>query len=259
MTAAAALWPAGAAIKPTSPGTVSTTTINSAACFQGALRATIDSLQELRVTTNNGDADKGRSSGAQVSLATKSGTNNFHGSACEYNQSLDTACHPGCATLPGQSGPTPYNLFHPQFSLWGWRTADNGSYNALNLTLRHAFSSAAQFDVNYTYLKSIDIGSNAERINLFDVSGSDVGGFSSQVINAWEPNQLRAVSDFDMKHQINSNWIVELPVGRGSAWDQEWDGWWMPARRLEPFGSFPLEQRIALQHFRHRAGRRTMT
>ena len=131
-------------------------------------------------------------------------------------QSLDTACDPGCATLPGQSGPTPYNFFHPQFSsLWGWRTAGNSSYNALNLTLRHAFSSGVQFDVNYTYSKSIDVGSNAERINLFDVSGSNVGGFSSQVINAWEPNQLRAVSDFDMKHQINSNWIVELPVGRG--------------------------------------------
>jgi hypothetical protein len=28
---------------------------------------------------------------------------------------------------------------------------------------------------------------------------------------------LRAVSDFDMKHQINANWVVDLPVGRGRA------------------------------------------
>ncbi len=132
-------------------------------------------------------------------------------------QALDTACFPACSTLPGQSGPTAYNFFMPQFSsLWGWRTSGNSSYNALNLTLRHVLSAGIQFDVNYTYSKSIDVGSNAERINLFDTpTPTAVGGFSSQVINSWEPNQLRAVSDFDMTHQINSNWVIDLPVGRG--------------------------------------------
>src|SRR5260370_40892055 len=55
--------------------------------FQGAVRSTLDSLQEFRVTTSNSNADSGRSSGAQVSLVTKSGTNRFHGSASEYNHS----------------------------------------------------------------------------------------------------------------------------------------------------------------------------
>jgi len=54
--------------------------------FQGALRSTLDSLQEFRVTTSNANADEGRSSGAQVALVTKSGTNSFHGSAYEYNR-----------------------------------------------------------------------------------------------------------------------------------------------------------------------------
>lgn len=48
----------------------------------------MDSLEEFRVTTTNADADSGRSSGAQVSLVTKSGTNQFHGSAYEYNRTL---------------------------------------------------------------------------------------------------------------------------------------------------------------------------
>ena len=52
--------------------------------FTGALRATLDSLQEFRVTTSNATADAGRSSGGQVSLVTKSGTNNIHGSAYWY-------------------------------------------------------------------------------------------------------------------------------------------------------------------------------
>ena len=49
--------------------------------FNGALRSTRDSVEEFRVTTTNANADAGRSSGAQVSLVTKSGTNAFHGSA----------------------------------------------------------------------------------------------------------------------------------------------------------------------------------
>ena len=55
--------------------------------FQGALRSTLDSLQEFRVITSNANAEAGRSSGAQVTLVTKSGTNNFHGSLYEYNRS----------------------------------------------------------------------------------------------------------------------------------------------------------------------------
>jgi hypothetical protein len=52
--------------------------------FEGAMRTTLDSLQEFKVTTGNYDAESGRSSGAQVNLVTKSGTNAFHGSAYEY-------------------------------------------------------------------------------------------------------------------------------------------------------------------------------
>src|SRR5438067_7561769 len=55
--------------------------------FQGALRTPLESIQEFRVTTSNSNADAGRSSGAQVALLTKSGTNSFHGSAYEYNRS----------------------------------------------------------------------------------------------------------------------------------------------------------------------------
>src|SRR5437899_6014900 len=52
--------------------------------FTGALRATLDSIEEFRVTTTNAGADQGRSSGAQVALVTKSGTNDIHGTGYEY-------------------------------------------------------------------------------------------------------------------------------------------------------------------------------
>ena len=54
--------------------------------FNGVLRSTLDSTEEFRVTTSNSNADQGRSSGAQIALITKSGTNKFHGSLYEYHR-----------------------------------------------------------------------------------------------------------------------------------------------------------------------------
>jgi hypothetical protein len=52
--------------------------------FTGILRSTMDSTEEFKVTTSNGTAEAGRSSGAQINLVTKSGTNQMHGSLYEY-------------------------------------------------------------------------------------------------------------------------------------------------------------------------------
>ncbi len=52
--------------------------------FTGVLRSTLDSTEEFRVTTSNGTAASGRSSGAQINLITKSGTNKMHGALYEY-------------------------------------------------------------------------------------------------------------------------------------------------------------------------------
>src|SRR5207244_4351110 len=57
--------------------------------YNTVLRVTLESLQELRVSTSNYTADMGRSSAAQVSLVTKSGTNKYSGSG--YGSHRDTA------------------------------------------------------------------------------------------------------------------------------------------------------------------------
>ncbi|HTZ90583.1 MAG TPA: carboxypeptidase regulatory-like domain-containing protein [Alloacidobacterium sp.] len=61
--------------------------------FTGVLRETLDSVEEFRVATSNSNADAGRSSGAQISLVTKSGTNQFHGSAYEYHRPTFTVAN----------------------------------------------------------------------------------------------------------------------------------------------------------------------
>ncbi len=50
------------------------------------LRPNPDSIQEFQIVTSNFTAELGRSSGAQVTFVTRSGTNDFHGNLFEYYQ-----------------------------------------------------------------------------------------------------------------------------------------------------------------------------
>jgi hypothetical protein len=93
--------------------------------------------------------------------------------------------------------------------LFAWRSLGTAAYNALQINLQKHFSKGLQFDLNYTFSKSMDLESDAERVDLLGL------GSLGQIFNAWAPKQLRAVSDFDTPHQINANWIAELPFGKG--------------------------------------------
>jgi len=61
--------------------------------FNSVLPVPLDSVQEFRVTVGGQGANEGRSSGGQVALITKSGTNDFHGSAYEFNRNTLTAAN----------------------------------------------------------------------------------------------------------------------------------------------------------------------
>jgi len=102
-------------------------------------------------------------------------------------------------------------FFNRQFhSLYAWRSIGGASYNAMQVNIRKRMSQGVQFDFNYTFSKSIDLQSDAERIAAW-------GGLGGNIINSWQPNQLRGVSDFDTTHQFNLNWVAELPFGKGKA------------------------------------------
>ncbi len=60
------------------------------------LRPNPDSVTEFQVVTSNSTAELGRSSGAQVSFVTRSGTNQFHGNGFEYYRTprLDAKSYP---------------------------------------------------------------------------------------------------------------------------------------------------------------------
>ena len=122
---------------------------------------------------------------------------------------IDFFCAYGC--------PAGYQskFWQNQFSsLYALSTIGMSYYNALQVTLRHPISHGLQVDFNYTYSRSIDMGSDAERTSEFS---NGVSYASSEIINTWKPYLNRAVSDFDTTHIITTNYLYQLPVGHGRA------------------------------------------
>jgi hypothetical protein len=108
-------------------------------------------------------------------------------------------------------------LNNQAFSMYGWSSIGNSSYNALQVNLRKQFSQGVQFDLNYTYSKSLDITSAASRVGFAVYGYTNIGLVGSRLANAFSPNLARAPSDFDLTHQLNLNWVAELPLGKGRA------------------------------------------
>lgn len=61
--------------------------------FAPAIPIPLESIQEFRFTTGNPTADQGRSSGGQIGFITRSGTNEFHGSAFWYHRNTATTAN----------------------------------------------------------------------------------------------------------------------------------------------------------------------
>ena len=85
---------------------------NVNAGFNAVLPIPLDSVQEFRVTVGGEGVDQGRSSGGQVVLITKSGTNQLHGSLYEYNRNTATAAN---TWFNNQSGVPVQQLVRNQF------------------------------------------------------------------------------------------------------------------------------------------------
>ena len=129
-------------------------------------------------------------------------------------------CPNGCSTLG------PYAFYNPQFfSLYGWRSLGNANYNALQLTFRKRLSHGMQFDLNYTYSKSLDLVSAAARVAPINEAADLANRVGAGIINSFDPRQMYGVSDFDMTHQFNANWVAELPFGRGKQFGNSVPGW----------------------------------
>ncbi len=99
----------------------------------------------------------------------------------------------------------PNAFFHPQYAaLSAWSTVAYSDYHAGTLSLRQRLSSF-NLDLNYTFSKSIDIGSQLE----------NSGTYTGLILNPLRPDDMKALSNFDITHMVNANALWELPFGKG--------------------------------------------
>lgn len=104
--------------------------------------------------------------------------------------------------------PNRHIFYQPQYGTYGaWSTIGRSDYHGGTLTIRQRLKDRITFDLNYTLSKSMDEGSGLQ--TDFVTSGA---GF---ILNPFRQRDMYALSDFDMKHIINANAIVQLPFGKG--------------------------------------------
>ncbi len=115
-----------------------------------------------------------------------------------------------------------YSFYHSQYSsLYAWNNIGTSNYNALEATYQARIGRELQTQFNYTWSRSMDEASDAERIS----ESPPGGGLGGAIINSWSPFQLYGQSDFNATQQFNANWVWSLPFGRGQWLGHNAGGW----------------------------------
>jgi hypothetical protein len=101
-------------------------------------------------------------------------------------------------------------FFHPQYAAFSaFGTFAKSNYHGGTFSMRQRLGNVLRYDLNYTFAKSMD-----------DVSGLQTdGSYGGQfLLNPLRPEDQYALSDFDVRHSINANFLFDVPIGRGRAW-----------------------------------------
>ena len=107
------------------------------------------------------------------------------------------------------------NTFFPlqNSGLEAYSNAGKSSYHAGTVVLRRAVTGGWGFDFNYTLSHAIDTGSASETS----------GGAALQ--DAFNPRAYLGPSDFDSRHIVAADAVVELPFGKGKPFLSNISGW----------------------------------
>jgi hypothetical protein len=102
---------------------------------------------------------------------------------------------------------SPYPFYHPQYgTLSVLSSIGSSDYHGATFSLRQRYRSSIFVDLNYTFAKSLDNGSPIE-------ADAQLGGNLTR--NSFDLSKSKSFSDFDVRHNFNANWLVELPFGSG--------------------------------------------
>ena len=84
-----------------------------------------------------------------------------------------------------------------------WTNAGKSGFNGLQLVWRRPVSNGWGFDFNYTWSHSLD-----------NLSGNESDSSGTVVQDAFNPDAYRGPSNFDIRHNVTANTVIELPFGR---------------------------------------------
>ncbi len=122
------------------------------------------------------------------------------------NRRLPLGTYYNVALTPGKRSEARSRAPFPRFRANHWLTSwGRSNYHSLQTQYNRRFSRGLAFMVNYTWAKSIDIG----------CSGWFVENCSQQ--NPYNFNMDRSVSGFDLTHNLNFNWVWDIPIDFDSA------------------------------------------
>ena len=128
---------------------------------------------------------------------------------CEFFDILDWTF---VQSLIDDLGVRPNMFFHPQYAaLSAFSTVGKSDYNGATFSLRQRLGATLTYDINYTFAKSFDNASGLES----GATGTAGGYGSNFILNPLRPRDNWAVSDFDVRHSVNANFIFQLPFGKG--------------------------------------------
>ncbi len=144
------------------------------------------------------------------------GSHGYHETlSADLNQPFATICpaSPCPASYPAgtiynrPSGP----LANPALaSTWTWISGGTTSFNAMEVDLRHRFTSGLDFRTSYTWSKSLDNGDTLNASASANAPG--LAQNSQDLRNDWGP------STFDVRQVLAVSAIYELPFGPSKRW-----------------------------------------
>ena len=161
--------------------------------FSGNLMAVLYDLYY-----KSGDSYVGNEVVGLGNLDIYSGLGDNNGSVLFFN-------NPGGVPMSGDA------LNNQATSMYGWSSIGDSSYNGLQASLRKQFGSGVQFDLNYTYSKSLTDSSGNYAVANTSMNGSTVQD-SYNLKGDWGP------SGMDIRHSMNFVGVYHLPYGHGQTY-----------------------------------------
>jgi Carboxypeptidase regulatory-like domain/TonB-dependent Receptor Plug Domain len=131
--------------------------------------------------------------------------------------SIATRLQNGVSVTQLSTGQPFFFIPYPQFSTVNVLDSnDFSTYNALVAQVNRRLSQGISFNFSYTFSKSLDTRSFDPTLTVVSTGNSSSAGSTPFDINNRRLNY--APSDFDRRHVFQSNFVFELPFGKGKHW-----------------------------------------